>query len=153
MDSQEYDEKEIRKHEEKTEEKSAEEKSYEEKYRRDPLGTVVWAFILIWIGLVLLGETTGLLDSLELRFGRAPIFIPFLGAKTWTLIFGGIGVILVIEVVVRLLVPTYRAQVVGTIIAAAAMFALALGNWTFIWPVIIIAIGVSMLLRGIARRQ
>ena len=57
------DEKEL----EKQEEKSTDEKSYEEKYRRDPLGAVVWALILIWAGLVLLAQNMGTLDKLGIR--------------------------------------------------------------------------------------
>ena len=54
-----FDEKEL----EKQEEKSADEKNYDEKYRRDPLGSIVWALILIWVGLVLLAQNMGYLNN------------------------------------------------------------------------------------------
>jgi hypothetical protein len=55
-----FNEKEMQKQEEKSaEEKTAYEKSYEEKYRRDPLGTLIWAIILIWAGLVWLANNFG----------------------------------------------------------------------------------------------
>ena len=41
----EKDEKDVSKHEAKT---------TEEKWRRDPLGTIAWAIVLIWSGVVLL---------------------------------------------------------------------------------------------------
>lgn len=135
----EKDEKELSKHEEK---------SREEKWRRDPLGSVIWAIILIWAGVVLLASNLGYLDKLELPFSRLPWDVPFIESTGWTLFFLGAGVIVLGEVVVRLLVPTYRQNVMGAIIGAMVLFALGLGNWTLIWPLILIAIGASMLLRG-----
>jgi len=49
--------------EEKEEEK--EEKSWDEKYRRDPLSAIVWAVILIWVGVVLLADNLGFLVTLR----------------------------------------------------------------------------------------
>ena len=138
---------------EKSEEKTREEKTFEEKHRRDPLGTVIWAIILIWVGLVLLADTTGLLDNVATGVARDwPIMIPFLSDATWTIIAAGIGVILVGEVIIRLLVPAYRNPVGGTVILAAVMFGLAFGNWSIIWPLVLVAIGASMLVSGIFRR-
>ncbi len=156
MSSSDRDEKELEKHDEKDEkarEKTSEEKSLEEKHRRDPLSAIVWAIILIWVGLVLLADTTGLLDRFASGVARNwPIFIPFLSEVAWTIIAAGIGVILVGEVIVRLLVPAYRGPVGGTAILAAVMFGLAFGNWSLIWPLVLVAIGASMLLGGIFRR-
>ena len=58
MADEKFDEKE----QEKREEKSPEEKNWEEKYRRDPLGSVIWACILIWAGLVFLADNLKLID-------------------------------------------------------------------------------------------
>ena len=59
------DEKELSKHEEKaSEEKYYGEKDYEEKNRRDPLGNIIFAAILIWGGLVFLGNNIGFLDKI-----------------------------------------------------------------------------------------
>ena len=63
MSEQKFDEKEMEKHDEK-QEKSSEEKNWDEKYRRDPLGTIVWAAIFIWAGLVFLAANLGFLDSM-----------------------------------------------------------------------------------------
>lgn len=157
MDRRQYDEKEEkepRKQEEKTEEKSAEEKSFEEKYRRDPLGTVMFALILIWAGLVFLAEELGLLEALRVGLEPFPfLFFPFISATVWALIFAGIGVLLVIEVLIRLLVPAYRRSVTGTLIAAAVMFGLAFGGWSLILPVVLVAIGLTLLLGGLFRRR
>jgi hypothetical protein len=128
---------------EKEEEKRTdrEEKSWDEKWRRDPLNAAVWAGILIWAGVALL---LGNLDVLEDSV-----------LDGWDLVFAGAGVILLLEVVVRLLVPAYRQPVTGTIIFAVILLAIGLGDvvsWDAIWPLVIIIIGVSLLLRGFGRR-
>ena len=145
-----FDEKEMEKHEEK----STEEKNYEEKYRRDPLGAIVWAVILIWIGLVLLAENLGYLEKLafNLNFSSIPGDVPFIG-NGWTIIFAGMGVILLFEVVIRLLLPDYRKPLVGTVILAMVFFALAFSAFEFIWPLILIIVGASILLRGVFRSR
>ena len=143
-----FDEKEL----EKQEEKSTDEKSYEEKYRRDPLGAIVWALILIWAGLVLLAQNMGYLDKLGIRlqFADLPFEVPFVG-DSWSLIFLGIAVILLIEIVIRLLIPDYRRPLMGTVIFLIVCIGLAFGSWNLIWPLILIAIGASILLRGLFR--
>jgi len=145
-----FDEKEMEKHEEK----SAEEKDYEEKYRRDPLGAITWAVILIWVGVVLLAENMGYLERLGVRFKSAelPFELPFVGSS-WALIFLGIGVILLIEIAIRLLVPDYRRPLMGSVIFAVVCFGVAFGSWELIWPLILIAIGASILLRGMFRSK
>ena len=108
-----FDEKEMEKHEEK----SAEEKSYEEKYRNDPLGAIIWAVILIWVGIVLLADNLGYLERLDMRFNYAdlPFEIPFV-QNSWSLIFLGIGVIVLFEIMIRLLIPDYRRPLMGSVI-------------------------------------
>ncbi len=142
------EEKELEKHEEK----SADEKSYDEKYRRDPLGSIIWALILIWVGVVLLAENMGFLDRLGIRltFAKLPFEIPFIG-DSWSLIFLGIGVIVLFEIAIRLLIPDFRRPVTGSVIFAIVCFGLAIGSWNLIWPLILIAVGASILLRGLFR--
>lgn len=148
-----FDEKEMEKHEEKSaEEKSTDEKTYEEKYRRDPLGTLIWAFILIWAGLVWLVNNFGFLDSLRFGFNQLPFDFPF-ATEVWTIFFLGAGVILLVEVVIRLVVPEYRRPVMGTFILAIVFFGVGLGSWKLIWPLILIVIGASILLRGVFSKK
>ena len=143
-----FDEKEM----EKNEEKSSNEKSYEEKYRRDPLGSIIWALILMWVGVVLLAQNLGYLEQLGIRlqFADLPFEVPFVG-DSWSLIFLGIAVILLIEIVIRLLIPDYRRPLMGTVIFLIVCIGLAFGSWNFIWPLILIAIGASILFRGLFR--
>ncbi len=146
-------EKELQKHDEKEEK---EEKSYEEKQRQDPIGAMVWAATLIWAGLVLLANNLGWLETLRIRLGDTAFDMPFeiegwVGA--WQIFFLGAGILVLIGVLVRLLMPEYRRPILGSLIWAIVLFGLALGQWELIWPLILIAIGFSLLLGGLVRRR
>ena len=147
----EKDEKDLAKHEEK---------SVEEKWQRDRLGSIVWALILIWAGFVLLAGNLGILDAFNAFFERLgfelaelPVQIPFIQLSSWSLIFLGAGVLLLAEVVVRLLFPTYRRPVLGTAIMAIVFFGIGLGSWGMIWPLVLIVVGLALLLGGLFRRK
>jgi hypothetical protein len=65
-------------------------------------------------------------------------------------------VIVLLEAVVRLVVPAYRRAVGGTLVFAAVLVGVGLGEivgWTLVGPLILIALGVSALLRGLFRRD
>ncbi len=153
MPDEKFDEKAM----EKREEKSPEEKSWDEKYRRDPLGAIVWALIFIWAGVVFLASNMGWLDSVLRRSSDIPgwgFVGSFVGA--WPIVLIGAGVIILGEVVIRLLVPAYRRPITGSLIFAIVLIAIGLGdlvNWNLIWPLILIALGASFLLRGVTRKQ
>ncbi|UCD98774.1 MAG: hypothetical protein JSV42_17800 [Chloroflexota bacterium] len=150
---------------EKTEEKNEkemekrEEKSPEEKYRRDPLGSIIWAFILIWAGLVFLFNQLGYLEQIkEMLFAAQAEWIGgFPGDfSVWGLIFLGAGVILLFEVLIRLVVPAYRKPVTGTIILAFVFIGIGLGNvlrWEFIFALVLIAIGLSIIVGSFTRKR
>ena len=126
-----------------------EEKSVEEKWRRDPLGTMVWAVILIWAGIVLiLVNNTNLLDGIPTiqRFD-----VEGWDAPAWLLIFVGAGVILLIQILIRLVMPAYRRPIWGTLFLAILLIGVGLGNafdWRFFWPLILIFLGLSILFRA-----
>jgi hypothetical protein len=144
MSERQYREKEEEKRGEKYEkEGEKQEKSWDEKWRRDPLGTLVWAAILIWAGLVLLASNLGLLARFE-------------KVEVWDLIFLGAGLIILLEVVIRLLLPDYRRPVIGSIILAVVFLSIGLGNlinWGIIWALALIVIGVLIIFRGMFRRR
>lgn len=136
-----YGEKDEKQEKEKEEEKQ--EKTWDEKWRRDPINAAVWAVILIWGGIVLLANNLGLFDRFE-------------GLDGWELFFVGAGIILLLEVVFRLLVPAYRQPIIGNMILAIVFLAIGLGslvNWGIIWGLAIIAIGIYLLLGGARRRR
>ncbi len=131
------------KEEEKKHEKGPDEKNWDEKWRRDPLGSLIWALILIWAGVALLLNNMGLLF-------RIP------GLEVWELIFLGAGVLILAEVAVRLLAPTYRKPVGGSLIVAIIFIGIGLQGFVtgnLIWAVALILIGVYVLLRGVTRRS
>ena len=151
----EHDEKFDEKEMEKREEKSPEEKSWEEKYKRDPLSPIIWGLILLWAGGVLLLSNMGLLDSLLRRTIIAPAWVERL-AQGWSLVMLGAGVILLIEVAIRLLVPIYRHSIVGTAILAIVFIGIGLGDlisWNILWPLVLIALGLIIVLRGVFRSK
>jgi len=148
-----FDEKEMQKHDEKSaEEKSADEKTYEEKYRRDPLGTLIWAVILIWAGVVWLANNFNFLDRINFGFAILPFELPF-ETEVWTIFFIGAGLILLVEVLIRMAIPDFRRPVMGTFILAIVFFGIAIGSWELIWPLILIVVGASILLRGFFNRR
>ena len=151
----EHDEKFDEKEMEKREEKSPEEKSWEEKYQRDPLSPIIWGLILLWAGGVLLLSNMGLLDSLLRRTIIVPAWVERL-AQGWSLVMLGAGVILLIEVAIRLLVPIYRHSIVGTAILAIVFIGIGLGDlisWNILWPLVMIALGLIIVLRGVLRSK
>jgi hypothetical protein len=154
-DKSEKDEKDLQKQDEKSEEKSV-----DEKWRRDPLGSAVWALILIWAGFVLLANNVGWLDflngllgQLQFQLAESPFEIPDFDFTPWALIFLGAGILLLAEVVIRLLFPSYRRPVLGTAILAIVFLAIGIGSWGLIWPLVLIVIGIALLLGGLFRRK
>ena len=140
---------------EKREEKAPEEKSWEEKYRRDPLGPIIWGLILLWAGTVLLLSNLGMLASLWSRTIIGPVWVGRL-AQGWSLVMLGAGVILLVEVVIRLLVPIYRQSVVGTLILAIVFIGIGLGDlisWNILWPLVLIGLGLVIVARGLFRSK
>lgn len=143
----EKDEKDFQKRDEK------EEKSAEEKWQRDPLGAMVWAVILIWAGVVLLAANLGALELLQDFTDRLPLVSDVFPWEGWSLFFFGAALILFLEVLIRLLVPAYRRPLLGTIIVATVFLGIGLGTWYCIFPLILIALGISLLVRNVRPRD
>jgi hypothetical protein len=132
---------------EKEEKEEKEGRSWDEKWRRDPVDAAGWAAIFVWAGLVLLAENLGFLAGIR-PVGR---WFGFRWLSAWGLILAGAGVIVLVQVLVRLLVPAYRRPVIGTLIFGVILLGVGLGGmvgWGVIWALILIAVGVSVFLRG-----
>jgi hypothetical protein len=115
-----------------------EEKDWEEKWHRDPLGAAIWAGILIWAGVILLADNLDLIAA-------------FAWFDTWGFIFLGAGLALLLGVVARILLPSYRRAVGLHLILGAVFLGIGVGmilNTALVWPFVLIAIGVGILLRG-----
>lgn len=148
MPDEKFDEKEMEK---------KDEKAPEEKWRRDPLGSIIWACILIWAGLVFLASNLGWLDAVitqtEEVTGVSAIDKVI---SAWSVVLLGAGIIIMVEVAIRLLVPAYRRPVLGTFIFGLVLIGLGLGdliNWNILWPLIIIGVGLSILARAFRRQE
>jgi hypothetical protein len=143
---EEKDEKELEKHDEKVEE-------------RDMLSSITWAFILIWAGLVFLATNLGWFDQMGITIDQSWMFKSFEdwdNFGVWNLIALGAGAIILLEAVARLLLPNFRRHVGGTLIVAAIFIGLGLGgwfSWSYLWPLILIAVGVNVLLSGLSRSR
>ena len=162
MSKNEYNEKDRGKRDEKNEKELSkqEEKSVEEKWERDRLGALTWAAILIWAGVVLLAANLGAFDlmsefteRLPLGLGDFPFEIGFFPIEAWSVFWLGAAVILFLQVIARLLIPEFRRPVTGTLILAIIFLGLGIGQWQCVWPIILIAIGVGILLRGFTRKD
>jgi hypothetical protein len=143
------DEKDIEKKEEKNEkeDEKREEKSPDEKWRRDPLGSLIWACILIWAGVVLLLETTGALANLRDSLNLAKL-------DAWPVILLGAGVLILGEIAIRLTVPAYRRPITGSLILAVILIGIGaeqITNKEVIWALVLIAVGAGLLIRGAFR--
>ena len=139
-------EKELRKHDEKTEE-------------RDTLNSSVWAAILIWAGSVFLAVNTGWVDRYVSGYYLSRILpegMVIFEPGVWSIVAVGAGAILLLEVIIRMIVPSLHRNIFGTLILAGVFLGVGLGNffgWDLIWPVILIVLGVSVLLGGVLRKK
>ena len=142
----EKDEKELHKHDEKIEE-------------RDALSSITWAAMLIWAGLVFLAANTGWLDTIIAHSFIArylPAEMVMFEPAIWGIIMLGAGIILLAEAIIRLLVPSIKRRVVGTLVLGVVFIGIGLGNffgWDLIWPFILILLGVSVLVGGLLRTK
>ena len=119
--------------------------SWDEKWERDRLRMISLAAILIWGGLVALAGTSNLFNY-------------DWGGHGWAVFLLGTGVILILKVIIRRLVPEYRraigaSLIIGFVLLAVGISDLSRWNWNYIWPIILIAIGLFILLRGAFRRR
>jgi hypothetical protein len=129
-------------------EEKQDEKAWEEKRRRDPLATFGWALVLIWAGLVLLADNLNFIDRIGIDF--------ISDLQPWSLIFAGAGVIVLLLVVVRLLLPEYRGPVTGNIIFGFILIGIGLGElvgWGIMGALILIALGISYLVGGLFKKS
>jgi hypothetical protein len=69
--------------------------------------------------------------------------------NVWSVIFIGAGLLFALEVIIRILMPTYRRPIRGRIILAFVALAIGLGGligWEVTWPLIIIAVGLAIVI-------
>ncbi|MBN1536989.1 MAG: hypothetical protein JW908_09680 [Anaerolineales bacterium] len=138
---------------EKTEEKSPEEKNWDEKWRRDPVNTAAWAAIFIWAGFVFLLDNLGLLARFLSGIGGESLVEAL---QPWGVVLVGAGGIVILSAAARLLIPEHRRPVFGTFILGIFLISIGLGelfSWNIILPLLLIALGISILVRGFINRR
>ncbi len=91
----------------------------------DSLDKMIFGITLIWGGIVFL------------------IYNLSMDEEAWPLFFLGAGILVLVKVVIRFLNRPYRKSIIGDLIWTGFLF--MVGDWDYIWPFIIIVIGVSML--------
>jgi hypothetical protein len=102
----------------------------------DALGPLVWGLIIIFAGLAFVALNLGMYPWLTWD-------------NVWSIIFIGAGLLFLLEVVLRILMPTYRRPIRGRIILAFVALAIGLGGivgWEVTWPLIIIAVGLAVII-------
>ncbi|QRN82526.1 hypothetical protein JR338_08840 [Chloroflexota bacterium] len=125
-----------------------------EKQHNDHLGSITWALILIWAGMVFLAAQLGWLDALRTSISL-PEGIYIAEMSTWSVIFLGSGVLVFIEAMIRSFSKTYRSSTGGNFVLAAVFLGIGLGSifgWNAVWPFVLIAMGFAALLGALIRR-
>ncbi len=142
-EKQEKEEKERREKQEKEEKDRGEgEREKSEKWSGgDALGPLIWGRIIIFAGLAFAAVNLAIYPWLTWENVWSPIFI-------------GAGLFFLLEVIIRLLLPTYRRPVRGRIILTFVALAIGLGGvvgWELTWPLIIIAVGLAIIVGVLVR--
>ncbi|MBN1572160.1 MAG: hypothetical protein JW984_03070 [Deltaproteobacteria bacterium] len=107
----------------------------------DRLHAVGWAAIFIWAGLVLLAESTDYVAN-------------FYWWDGWFVFFAGAGIIVLIQAVVRALVPAFRRRVITTFVIGFILLSIGLGElFGLLWPFLLISIGIIILVRSFVGRS
>lgn len=112
----------------------------EENKKHDPFSRITGGLILILLGVLFLLVT---LDYLS-------------WGDWWPYFLIGLGVIFILEGIIRSTSPSYREHVTGKFIAGLVLivigssFIVGLSNW---WPLIIIAVGVIVLISPLWRKK
>jgi hypothetical protein len=133
-------------HEKRIEERRQER---EERRRNDPIGAVIGALVLIWLGVVMLAAQ----NPEMLRLG--PLSVTW--NNWWAFFCVGVGVLLILQGVLRV-VTAYGHGIVGSFVWGAVLLLVGLAgifpgmNLQQLWPLALIALGLGLLVTTLLRR-
>ncbi|MCJ7694859.1 MAG: hypothetical protein MUO40_05470 [Anaerolineaceae bacterium] len=131
-------------------------KYHNEKHNDDTVGSVAWAFILIWAGFVFLADNMGWLANITLPLTALPEGWEITGLGTWTLILLGAGVITLLAGIIKMILPRQRHVIGGTFFLAALLLGFGFANiygWSNVWPIVLIAMGLTALAGALVRTK
>jgi hypothetical protein len=133
------DEKQGEKEQEKQQEKG---QGLDEKYKRNPLGFVAWALLIIWLGVTMLLQNTDVIADND---------------RGWAVFVWGAGVIFLAEALLRVAIPRLRRPTRGSFVLGAVLVGVGFGlyydEWEVIGPIVIIAVGVAILAGRLVPRR
>ena len=112
----------------------------EEKWRRDPISGVVFGLIVLVLGVLLTLAARNVISWDD----------------WWKYFLIGIGVVFLIEVLIRYLNRAYRRPIFGRFVAGLILIcvgAASIGGFGTWWPLIIVAIAVAILVRLLLFRK
>lgn len=115
----------------------------DEKYQRNPLGYLMFAFALFWLGLYLLLRNRHVLPDTD---------------QSWAYLVWGFAGLGLAEIIIRLIVPKWRRSLGGTFVWTAVWTGVGFGLWTggdweIIGPLVLIAIGLAMIVSRLVPRR
>ena len=114
------------------------------------LDALIWALVFVWAGVVLLLENLGYLDAVAFGAFDMPWNLPF-RPTVWTLVLLGAGTLVAVDILVRVVIPAYRRNVLGYLILMFVLIFLGLGRVELIWPTILISLGLVLIIRHVRR--
>lgn len=125
---------------EKQEEKG---RGAEEKYQRNPLGSLMFAFALFWLGIYLLLRNRHVLPDTD---------------QSWAYLVWGLAALGALEIVIRLMVPKWRRPIAGTFVWTAVWTGVGVGlytgdDWEIIGPIVLIAAAIAMIVGRLMPRR
>jgi serine/threonine protein kinase len=105
----------------------------------DRLSQFTWGSMVLWAGIVFLLNSTD---------AAGDVF-----SDPWAWIFSGAGVLLLVEVVARFLIPEFRSRPGIRLVLGVILLMVGLGvgfSFASLWPLILIVIGISILINHLS---
>jgi hypothetical protein len=100
--------------------------------RSDKVDSFGWGIGFIWAGLILIADMTGFSSN-------------FANWDGWSIFFIGAGIITFITIAFRYLAVDHPNPVVWDIVWGAVLLSIGLGQLGWMWPVILIVIGLAVI--------
>ena len=116
--------------------------------RSDPIGPIIGALVLIWLGVVLLAAQNS-------EMIRLPFSISW--DNVWAFFLVGLGALLILEALLRVIFPAPR-RIVGPLIWGIILLVIGVAGLfpgmgvEKLWPLALIAGGLGLLLTNVLRR-